>query len=119
MDNNIRLVSPVSLCTIQELPMKVKLEDILIWIFIAIAIGAALWLLHGSPPEIDAVVAVGIAIGGSELLIWKKLFSVENKTSLSFLKLRSDIDKRFMHIENNFEKINIQLNSIENKLRRK
>lgn len=119
MDNNIRFISSVSLRAIQELPMKIKLEDILIWIFIAIAIGTALWLLHGSPPEIDAVVAVGIAIGGSDLLIWKKIFSIGNKTALDFMKTRHEIDKLGINMNNQFKEINNKLNNIENKLKKK
>ena len=79
----------------------VRLEDILFWVFIAIIIGTALWLLSGSPPEISAIISIGLAVAGSELMIWKKLFSIDKNTLIGFMKVKYSL-----------EKVNDKLNSI-------
>jgi len=71
--------------------MKVKVEDIAFWVIIALIIATAIWLLSGSPPEVNALVSIALFVAASELLIWKKLFSIENDTAVSFIKLKSDI----------------------------
>ncbi|MBS3075101.1 hypothetical protein J4429_01440 [Candidatus Pacearchaeota archaeon] len=102
--------------------IKITIEDIVFWIFILIIIGTALWLLHGSPPEMDAIIAIGIAVAGSELLIWKTIFNnhkktslklseMDKKTALSFLKIKNEMNNRF-------DKIEEKLNLINNKLKR-
>jgi len=85
----------------------VKLEDILFWIFIIIIIGTALWLLSGSPPGINVIISIGLAVAGSELIIWKKIFSIEKNTSIGFMKVKQDL-----------EKIKGKLNNIENILKK-
>lgn len=100
--------------------VKIKIEDILFWIFILIIIGTALWLLHGSPPESSAIITVAIGVAASELLIWKKIFSIEKcfdlsiskldkNVSLSFMKIKSDIDKNNIIINNKLDNINDKL----------
>lgn len=68
-----------------------KLEDILIWVVIVLIIATAIWLLMGSPPEANALISIALFVAASELLIWKKLFSIEKNTAVSFVKLKSDI----------------------------
>ncbi len=98
--------------------MKITIEDIVFWIFILIIIGTALWLLHGSPPEIDAIIGIGVAVAGSELIIWKTIFNndkknslklseIDKKTALSFLKIKNEMNNRFDKIE---EKLNLIIN---------
>jgi len=83
--------------------VKLTIEDIIFWIFILIIIGTAIWLLSGSPPEMDALISIGLAVAASELLIWKKIFSVEEKTIIGFM------NHRFDRIEDKLNMINSKL----------
>ena len=102
--------------------IKTTIEDIIFWIFILIIIGTALWLLKGSPPEIDAIITIGIAVAGSELLIWKKIFSVEKDFNREISKIDKSITISFMKMKNDLDKmnsvINNKLNIINNKLKK-
>ena len=91
----------------------VKLESILFWIFIIIIVGTALWLLHGSPQEISAIITIGLSVAGSELLIWKSLFKIDKKTAIGFLKTKHNLDLLENNINNKFDNINNKLNNIE------
>ncbi len=97
---------------------KIKIEDIVFWIFILMIIGTALWLLHGSPPEMNAIISIGIAVAGSELLTWRTIFNkdkktllklseMDKKTALSFMKIKNEMNNRFDKIE---DKLNIIIN---------
>ena len=85
----------------------VKFEDLIFWIFILIIVGTALWLLHGSPPEISAIITIGLSVAGSELLIWKSLFKMDKNTAVGFTKIKGELSN-----------INYKLNEINNKLSR-
>ena len=109
--------------------VKITIEDVVFWIFILLIIGTALWLLHGSPPESSALITIAIFFAGSELMIWKRIFKIENNfnndfskmdknITVSFMKLRSDFDKNNLMINNRFDKIEEKLNIINNKLKR-
>jgi hypothetical protein len=91
--------------------VKIKIEDIIFWIFILIIIGTALWLLHGSPPEMNAIITVALGVAGSELLIWKKIFSIEKDSNFAILKIDKNISLSFMKIKNEIEKNNILINN--------
>jgi membrane protein implicated in regulation of membrane protease activity len=91
---------------------KITIEDIVFWIFIAAIIGIALWLLSGSPPEINAIISVALFVAASEILLWKQFFKVDKKTEVEFMKIKSDMDK-------GFNKINNRLESIENLIKKK
>jgi hypothetical protein len=102
--------------------VKITIEDVVFWIFILIIIGTALWLLHGSPPESSAIITIGIAVAGSELLIWRTIFNndkknslklseMDKKTAISFIKIKNEMNNRF-------DKIEDKLNLINNKLKR-
>jgi len=80
--------------------MKIKLEDIVFWILIAGIIAVALWLFHDSPPETSALIAIAIFIATSELLIWKKIFTMDKNTAVSFIRLKNDMNKDFTQIKN-------------------
>jgi hypothetical protein len=95
--------------------VKIGFEDIVFWIFILIIIGTALWLLSGSPPESTALITIALAFAGSELLIWKRIFSIEKRTAISFIKLKNNIDKNNLIINNRFDQLEEKL-SINNKL---
>lgn len=96
--------------------VKISIEDILFWIFIAIAIGTALWLLHGSPPESSAIITIAITFAGSELLLWRKLFEIDKKTTLGFMKIKHTVEKNNIFINSRFDKIEDKFNNIESKL---
>ena len=70
---------------------KVKIEDIVFLIIILLIIGTALWLLSGSPPTNEALISIALFVAASELLIWRKLFSVDKKTAIGFEKVRSEL----------------------------
>ncbi len=100
-----------SLCFIQERNM-VRIENILFWFLILLIVGTALWLLHGSPPETDALITIALAVAASELLLWKTLFSMDNKLSQKI----SNIDKKtalgFANIKNDITNINSKLDTL-------
>ena len=89
--------------------MKIKIEDIIIWVAILLTIGVALWMLHGSPTESSAIIAIALFAATSELLIWKKIFQIENKAAVGFIKIKNDMEKQNI-------KINYKLDKIENLL---
>ena len=91
--------------------VKIKIEDILFWIFIAIVIGTALWLLYGSPPEMNAIITIALGVAGSELLIWKSLFKADKKTAISFMKIKNEIEKNNLIINNKLDNIESKLNT--------
>ncbi len=93
--------------------VKIKIEDILFWIFIAIIVGTALWLLHGSPPEMSAIITIALGVAGSELLIWKSLFKTDKKTAISFMKIKNEIEKNSLIINNKLDNIENKLNNIK------
>ena len=99
-----------------SLNKMVKFDDILFWILISMTIAVALWLLAGSPTEIGAIIAVALFVATSEILIWKHLFYIDrsNKINLSkidknisvgFIKFKSDINIKFLEIDNKLDKI--------------
>lgn len=98
MVNNIDINNLGGLCSVQ-MKIKIKIEDIILWILVLAIVAIALWLLHGSPPEENALITVALFIAASELLIWKKLFEIDKNTAIGFTKVKE------------------KLNSIENKLK--
>jgi len=92
---------------------KLKFEDIMIWIIIAGLIGISLWMLSGSPTEIGAIIGIGTFIGASEILIWKKIFFLDNKIDLNLLKINKKTEISFINLRND---MNNRFNIIENKL---
>jgi len=114
--------------------VKIKFEDIMFWIFILLIIGTALWLLHGSPPDISAIITIAVGVTGSELLIWKKIFSIEKdfncivskidkNINISFMKMKNDFDKNNLMMSNKFDNFNMQINNkldnLNNKITRR
>ena len=54
-------------------------------------IALALWMLSGSPTNTSAIIALAVFVAGSEIVIWKHLFSIDKKTALGFEKVKSEI----------------------------
>ena len=96
-------------------------EEIIGWIVIALMIATAIWMLLGSPTEIGAIIGIFGFTATSEILLWKRIFSIENNfnsklskidknTSLGFMKVKHDLSR----MEN---KIINKLNNIENRIK--
>ncbi len=107
--------------------VKLKIEDILFWIMVVATIGVILWKLNGSPTDMATMIAIGTFILASEVVVWKKIFSIETNfnsrllkidknTSLGFIKVKHDTDKMRIEINNRFDGIDNRFNTIENKL---
>ena len=71
--------------------MKLKFEDIVFFIVIGLIVFVVLWLLNGSPTLNSAIVSVGAFVASSEILLWRKLFSIDKNTAISFVKLKNYI----------------------------
>jgi len=91
--------------------VKIKIEDIIFFIFLLIIIGTALWLLSGSPPLMNAIISIGLAIFGSELVLWKKIFSLENNFNSKLLKMDKSISIGFMTVKHDMDKLRIDINN--------
>ena len=82
-------------------------------VIIAGMIAIVLWLLAGSPTEIGAIIGIGTFAAASDILIWKKVFSVENKTSIEFMKVKHDLELMENRINSRFDKIEDMLKKIK------
>jgi len=69
-----------------------RLENIAFWILIALTIAVAFWMLHGSPTESGAIIAVALFVASSEILIWKTIFEKDKKTAVSFEKMKNQLE---------------------------
>jgi len=94
----------------------IKIEDIIFWILIIAIIAIALWLISGSPPEIDALITIAFLLSASELLIWRKMFSIENNFNLRLSNLDKNTTLGFMKVKNDLEKIDSKINNINSTL---
>jgi len=90
----------------------VRVEDVVFWVFIIIIVGTALWLLSGSPPEISAIITIGLAVAGSELMLWKKIFAIDRDVKIGFVKVKHDTDKFKLNINNRFDNMDNKLNKL-------
>lgn len=68
-----------------------KIEDIIFLIFIAAIIVIALWLLNGSPTEVNSLIAIALFVASSEMLLWRKLFEIDKKFMISFTKVKNEL----------------------------
>ncbi|MEK6859359.1 MAG: hypothetical protein AABX54_00955 [Nanoarchaeota archaeon] len=100
--------------------VKITIEDIVFWIIILFIIGIIIWMLNGSPTTESALISVGGALISSELLLWKKFYSMDKKTSMNFMKIKHEMSNSFINLKNDLDKNNIIINNrfdvIENKL---
>lgn len=83
----------------------IKIEDIIFWILIAATIAILLWLLKGSPDLENALITIGLFIIGSEILLWRKIYSIDKNIAISFVKFKSDLDSKYIEINNKLENI--------------
>ena len=84
-----------------------KIINIIFLVLISAALGEALWLLTGYPTIETGLLMITIFIACSEILLWKTLFNIDNRTAIGFVRiknkmsnLRSDLNNRFNNIEN-------------------
>ena len=75
--------------------MKIKVEDIIIWILIIAIIAIAICLLTGSPTQESALITIAIFVAGSELLIWRKIFAMDKDTSICLIKFDKSVALNF------------------------
>lgn len=86
--------------------MKFKLEDIMFWILIALIVGIAIWKLVGSPTDTATLISVILFVATSEILIWRKIFEIEKKTSISFIKIGNEVKEDIHKLDVKLEKLN-------------
>lgn len=91
--------------------MQLKIEDIIFWILILAVATILLWLLKGSPSLESTLITIGLFIIGSEMLLWRKILTIDKNTALSFIKLKNDSN-------NNFNGLNNKIENIENLIKR-
>lgn len=99
--------------------MEIKIEDILFWISVAAIIAIALWLLSGSPSEINALISIALFVAASEILLWKAIFSIDKKTSNGFIKIKSDMNNIRKDISNLRIELKNELKEIKNIIEKK
>ena len=97
----------------------IKIEDIVFWILIALAIAIVVWKLFGSPSDVATLMSFALFIVGSEILLWKALFSIEKKTACGFMKIKYETQSMKKEINSNLNQLNSKLISIENMLKNK
>jgi len=68
--------------------MKVKIEDTVFWILIAAVAGIIIWKLFGSPADTATLITATLFLMGSELTLWRKMYIIEKKTEVGFMKVK-------------------------------
>ncbi|MDP2947181.1 MAG: hypothetical protein Q8N88_03625 [Nanoarchaeota archaeon] len=83
--------------------MRIKIEDVVLWIVILMIIGIGIYLLivTNSPIEVDSLISLTLFVAASELLIWRYLFLMDKKASIAFVKIKEKL--------NNIEKNNSRI----------
>ena len=114
MDNSYNTNCFRHICANKWSKMKIKIEDVLFWIIILLIIGVAIWKLIGSPTDTAALISITLFIAGSEILLWRAIFSIEGKTSVGFERIKNDLDKQQMNLNFKLDKVNENMNKIEN-----
>ncbi len=112
MDNNSYTVYTRNIRPIQT-SKKIKIEDIIILIAIAIIVGIAIWKLVGSPTDTAALISITLFVAASELALWKKVYFVEKKTELGFIKVRGDISLLRNDLKHYLKSTSQRLDNIE------
>lgn len=91
----------------------IKFEHILFWVLILVIIGIAVWLAFGSPEFENSLITIGIFVATSEILLWKFLFSMDNKNIDRFSKLDKKTAIGFEKVKSDFKLVNNRLGNIE------
>lgn len=91
---------------------KLRIEDIIFWILVLTVIAVAIWLAFGSPDFQSSLLMIIIFVAGSEILLWRALFSLDRKTAVGFERVKSDLDK----VDNKLGNIESLIKRIETRL---
>ena len=92
--------------------VKIKLEDIVFWILIIVIVAIIVWKLFGSPSDTAILMTSVLFMISIILTLWKKVYNIERKTEVGFMKVRGDLNT--IKIDINYMRKDI--NSINNKL---
>ncbi len=85
--------------------MKIKFEDIAIFVLLGAALAVILWLLHGSPTLENGIISIGTFIISSVVLLWRKYYQIDSNMKVSFNNVKNDMTNLQNHIDNKLEKI--------------
>lgn len=96
---------------------KIKIEDIVFWILVFAIIGVMVWKLFGSQTDVGMIIGVGTFLLTSEILTWKKIFAIESKTAIGFMKVKHNLELMENRINNRFDKLEDSLIKIERKIK--
>jgi len=88
---------------------KIRIDDIAFWVLIALIIFVVLWKLVGSLTDTATLISVALFIIGSELLLWRALFSFDKKVSCGFMKIKYDIGNLKKDTEHKIDNLNNKL----------
>jgi len=91
---------------------KLTIEDIMILIMIAAVVGIGLWMLAGSPTEMQAIISIAMFFGTAGLFILKKTYSIDKNSAIGFIKVKHDIEKVRIEMNNEFNNINNKLDKL-------
>jgi len=98
---------------------KWEFIDIMIILVLTATIGLGIWMLIGSPTEMQAIVTLAMFIGTSGLFMLKKIHSIDKNTAVKFKKVKGS----FLSVRHDIEKLNININNrlnlMENKINNK
>ena len=75
---------------------RITIEDAMIFLMIVAIVGVGLWMLVGSPSELQAIMAVAMFFGSAGLFVLKKTFSVENNFNKKLFKLDKNTSMRIL-----------------------
>ena len=106
--------------------MRIKIEDIIFWILIAIIVAVVIWILSGSPPLENSFPSLIVFILTSEILLWKALFNMDKKTTIGFIRVKNDISNVRAEIlslkdsmNNRFNDVNKSLENIKSLIKKR
>ena len=98
---------------------RIKIEDIVFWVALAIIVGIAIWKLVGSPTDTAALISIALFVAMSELALWKKLYGIEKRTEVGFMKVRSELNLLRNDLNHHLNNINKRLNDLKNLIKNK
>ena len=98
--------------------MEIRFEDIVFWIAILSLIGLALWLFHGSPSEINAIMAIIVFTAVSEIAIWKFMFKKDKSVAAMLGKFDKKTAIALEKVKSRFDIIDYKLDNIEKHIRK-
>ncbi len=99
--------------------MEIKIEDIVFWIAIIAIIGLIIWKLFGSPTDLATIITVASLLAMGELSLLKKIYTIERKVAVGFMKVSSDINLIRNDIKHHLEYINERFDNLENLIKKK